>query len=72
VWGGSFAYVYMFIIYMPGARGVQKRSVSHPLGLKLQMVVRCHVGAGNRTRVFQKHTVLQSPETSRKPLISFF
>lgn len=37
-----------FATCMPGAYGGEKRA-SDPLGLELERVISCHVGAGNRT-----------------------
>jgi hypothetical protein len=45
----------MCIICMPSAKGGQKTALN-PLELELQTVMRCHVGAANRTPVFCKST----------------
>ena len=62
--GNNFAYIFYYFIYMSvlpiclsvchaHARGSQKRSLD-PLELQLEMVVSCHVGAGNKIQVFCK------------------
>lgn len=46
---------------IPGASGVQKGASSDPLGLELQTVVNCCLGAGNQTWILHKSSQCSQP-----------
>jgi hypothetical protein len=52
--------------YVCNAHGDQKRTLD-PLGLELQTVVKCHVDAGDQTKLLEKWPMLLTTEPSLLP-----
>jgi hypothetical protein len=59
----------MYGMYISDINGNQKR-VLGPLELEVQMVVSCHMGAGNQTQVLEEQQVLLTTEPSPQLLSS--
>ena len=59
----------MYVMCVSDINGKQKR-VLGPLELEVQMVVSCHMGAGNQTQVLEEQQVLLTTEPSPQLLSS--
>jgi hypothetical protein len=57
----------MKTLWVSGVHGGQERIVG-PLELELQVVVSCHVGARNWTRLLEEQPVILTAEPSLQPL----